>query len=64
MRVTFQGNATVTAISTTGKHERTNGGSGVGSTEQALRSELNVRCETLGDFRHCYLGQVLARADG
>ena len=56
--VTFQGNARVTGISTTGVHERTASGAGVGSTEQQLRARVpHLTCETVtSSFRHCYLG--------
>ncbi len=58
VRVTFQGDATVSAVSTTGNHERTGSGLGVGSSERSLRSGLGgLRCETIGDFRHCYFGR-------
>lgn len=55
--IDFQGNATVTAVSTTGKTERTARGIGVGSTKaQVLRLVSGVRCETGSGFAHCYIG--------
>jgi hypothetical protein len=57
VRVTFQGDMTVTAISTTGVAERTSHGIGVGSTEAALRAEhTRVRCETFVGIRSCDRG--------
>lgn len=58
VRVTFQGNATVTAISTTGVRERTANGAGVGSTQPQLRAKVaHLTCETAGSFRHCFVGR-------
>ena len=55
--VDFQGNATVTAVWTTGKTERTSRGVGVGSTRaQVLRLVPGARCETTAGFAHCYVG--------
>jgi hypothetical protein len=57
LRVTFQGDLTVTAVSTAGRAERTAAGVGVGSPEADVRSSLpRARCETAGAFRHCYVG--------
>ena len=58
VRVTFQGNAGATAVSTTGTHERTAKGAGVGTREARLRNlHPNVRCRTDFGFRHCWLGR-------
>ncbi len=55
--VDFQGNSTVTAVSTTGTKERTARGVGVGSTRrQVLRLVSGARCETTAGFTHCYVG--------
>ena len=55
VRVTFQGNETVTAVSTTGRGDRTAKGIGVGSTEKALRAKhKGLRCEGSGEFRACF----------
>ena len=56
LRVTFQGNATVTAIRTGGRRERTPRGIGVGSTVAAVRARVaGVRCEP----GHCRVGKLL-----
>jgi hypothetical protein len=56
LRITFQGNATVTAISTSARRERTPRGIGVGSTTAAVRARVaGVRC-TRG---HCFVGRFL-----
>ena len=58
VRVTFQGDVSVTAISTTGVAERTSRGIGVGSTEAALRAEHpRARCETFVGLRSCHIGR-------
>lgn len=55
--VDFQGNANVTAVSTTGKRERTARDVGVGSTRaQVLRLVPASRCETSAGFAHCFVG--------
>jgi hypothetical protein len=55
--VTLQGDRRVTALSTTGRIERTRSGIGVGSTgAQVLRLVPGTRCETTGGFGHCFLG--------
>ena len=47
VQVVFQGNVSVTSITTTGRHERTPSGIGVGSTEPALRAAIpRVHCAT------------------
>jgi hypothetical protein len=58
--VTFQGNSSVTDVSTTRKSERTAAGVGVGSTEAQVKAKVNgVKCKTESGFRHCYLGAFL-----
>ena len=60
LRVTFQGNRTVTAILTTSASERTAAGVGVGSTEGQVRAKVaGVRCRTEAGFRHCFVGRFL-----
>lgn len=60
LRVTFQGNRTVTAILTTRTTERTAAGVGVGSTEGQVRAKVaGVRCRTESGFRHCFVGRFL-----
>jgi hypothetical protein len=60
LRVTFQGNRTVTAILTTRTTERTAAGVGVGSTEGQVQAKVaGLRCRTESGFRHCSLGQFL-----
>ena len=60
LRVTFQGNRTVTAIFTTRAGERTAAGVGVGSTEGQVRAKVTgVRCRTESGFRHCFVGRFL-----
>src|SRR5262245_10934559 len=61
LQVTFQGNKTVTAISTSRTGERTAGGVGPGSTEARLKVKVKgLTCKTESGFRHCYLGKFLA----
>jgi hypothetical protein len=61
LRVTFQGNRNVTAVSTTRRTERTAAGVGVGSTERQVRAKVpGVRCRTESGFRHCFVGRFLA----
>jgi hypothetical protein len=60
LRVTFQGNRTVTSVFTTRTSERTAAGVGVGSTEGQVRAKVaGVRCRTEGGFRHCFVGRFL-----
>jgi methylmalonyl-CoA mutase cobalamin-binding subunit len=60
LRVTFQGNRTVTGILTTRASERTAAGVGVGSTEGQVRAKVaGVRCRTESGFRHCFVGRFL-----
>jgi len=60
LRVTFQGNSTVTAILTTRTTERTAAGVCVGSTEGQVRAKVaGVRCRTESGFRHCFVGRFL-----
>jgi hypothetical protein len=61
VRVSFQGNASVTALTTTSRLERTVRGVGVGSTEARVRARVaGVRCRTEFGFRHCFVGRFLA----
>ncbi len=61
LRVAFQGNTSVSSISTTRTSEKTAGAVGVGSTEDHVRTHVRgVRCKTDFGFRHCFLGQFLA----
>ncbi len=55
--VTFQGNTSVTSVSTTRKSERTASGVGVGSTEAQVKAKVKgVKCKTESGFRHCFVG--------
>jgi hypothetical protein len=57
LRVLLQGNASVTALETTGKRERTRSGAGVGSTEAELVAGVpGLRCETFLGTRSCHVG--------
>ena len=59
LQVNFQGNATLTDVSTTRTTERTASGVGVGSTEAQVKAKIKgVKCETDSGFRHCYLGKL------
>ena len=56
--VTFQGNANVTAVETTGTFERTPSGLGVGSTKAQVRARLRgERCESFPGGSLCSLGR-------
>jgi hypothetical protein len=59
VQVVFQGDVTVTSVTTTGGRERTVSGAGVATSEARLRALLPaVRCRTDGGaFRHCWLGR-------
>jgi hypothetical protein len=58
LQVTFQGNKSVTDVSTTRRGERTPYGVGVGSTEAQVKAKVRgVTCRTDGSFRHCYVGR-------
>jgi hypothetical protein len=61
VQVVFQGNVTVTSVTTTGRRERTVSGAGVATSETRLRALLPaVRCRTEGGvFRHCWLGRFV-----
>jgi hypothetical protein len=60
LQVAFQGNASVTDISTVRKSERTAGGIGVGSTEAQVKAKLKgVTCKTENGYHHCFLGKFL-----
>lgn len=62
LRVVFQGNRGVTAISTTGRGERTSDGVGVGSHERSVKRHVGrVRCESFdGGIRSCHVGAFSA----
>jgi hypothetical protein len=58
LKVTFQGNHEVTAVSTTRRRQHTAEGIHVGSTETALHTAYpGAHCRTESpDFRHCWTG--------
>ena len=57
LRVHFQGDESVTSITTTRRGERTTSGVGPGSTEAAVRAGVpGVRCKTEFGTRHCWVG--------
>jgi hypothetical protein len=61
VRVAFQSGSRVTAVDTTGRHERTSRGVGVGSTERTVRRNVpHVRCETIAAVRSCHVGSFRA----
>ncbi len=58
--VTFQGDSSVTAMSTTSASERTASGLGVGSTRAQLRAKLPaLRCAGSNAEGDCHLGALL-----
>jgi hypothetical protein len=59
LRVTFQGNAGATAVSTTRRRQETPAGIHVLSTETALRAAYpGARCRTeFRNIRHCWIGR-------
>jgi hypothetical protein len=59
--VSFQGRRRVSAVSTTGRGDRTRRGVGVGSTESAVRNRVpGVHCETIAGSRSCHTGSLRA----
>ena len=57
LQTEFQGNTTLTSVSTTRTSERTASGIGVGSTVAQVKAKIKgVTCATDSGFRHCYLG--------
>ncbi len=61
LRVTFQGNENVSAISTAGEGQQTKQGIHVGSSETRLRQKIaGLKCETVGGRRSCTRGKLLA----
>jgi len=55
--VHFQGRREVSAVTTTGRGDRTARGVGVGSTEAAVKAHVRgVRCETSFGTRSCHTG--------
>jgi hypothetical protein len=55
--ITFQGNASVTAVAITGQTDRTPNGVGVGSTETQVKAGVRgVKCQTLAAVRDCHVG--------
>lgn len=61
LQVVFQGNATLTSVSTTRTTERTTSGIGAGSTEAQVKARVKgVKCKTQSGFRHCYVGAFTA----
>jgi len=61
LRADFQGNTSLTSVSTTRRSERTAAGIGVGSTEAQVKAKIKgVKCVTDSGFRHCYLGKFRA----
>jgi hypothetical protein len=61
LQALFQGNATLTSVSTTRTSERTASGIGVGSSEGQVKAKIKgVKCVSDSGFRHCYLGRFTA----
>jgi hypothetical protein len=58
--VTFQGDANVTAVATTGRGDLTPSGVGVGATENQVRNGVpGVTCQTVAGTRSCQVGALL-----
>jgi hypothetical protein len=59
--VNFQGRRQVSAVSTSGRGDRTARNVGVGSTERTVRRRVaGVRCETIAGSRTCHTGEFEA----
>ena len=59
--VIFQGRREVSAVSTTGRGDRTRRNVGVGSTEAQVKARVRgIRCETIEGTRSCHTGRFTA----